>query len=91
MKFMHNSKKIVVGTSKGTLVTLQISDYLEGNLMEKSMPQFKKVHEHSINSMRVSRSGTWLLTGEKNGIVKYFRTSLNSENQEVKARTVPRV
>lgn len=85
---MHNSKKIVVGTSKGTLVTLQISDYLEGNLMEKTLPQFKKVHEHSINSMRVSRSGTWLLTGEKNGIVKYFRTSINFENQEVKTRTV---
>lgn len=80
---MNHEKKIAVGTSKGTLVMLHVNYYLDPMREDQPLRTFSKVHEQSINSMRLNRTGNWLLTGEKNGSVKYFNTQILYENQEV--------
>ena len=69
---MSHEKKIAIGTSKGTIVLLNINNYLDPLRLEQPLRTVMKVHEQSINSMRMSRTGNWLLTAEKNGIVKFF-------------------
>ena len=80
---MNHEKKIAVGTSKGTIVLLHVNYYLDPMREDQPLRTFTKVHEQSINSMRLNHTGNWLLTGEKNGIVKYFNTQILYENQEV--------
>lgn len=80
---MNHEKKIAVGTSKGTIVLLNVNYYLDPMREDQPLSTFSKVHEQSINSMRLNRTGNWLLTGEKNGIVKFFNTQILYENQEV--------
>ena len=79
---MKHDKKIAVGTSKGTLVMINLNDYLDGMREQKSMRTIKKIHELSINAMRLNRRGDWLLTGDKSGLVKFFQTEILYENQE---------
>ena len=80
---MNHDKKVAVGTSKGTIVLIHINDYLDGLRDQRSYRTVKKVHELSINAMRMSHDGDWMLTGDKSGQVKYFRTQILYENQEV--------
>lgn len=80
---MNHDKKIAVGTSKGTIVLVHVNDYIDGLRDQKFMRTVKKVHELSINAMRISRDGDWMITGDKNGLVKFFKTQILYENQEV--------
>lgn len=67
MTFMKHDKKIAVGTSKGTIVSINLNDYLDGLRESKSYRTPKKVHELSINAMRLNRRGDWIITGDKGG------------------------
>jgi len=80
---MNHDKKIAVGTSKGTIVLINVNDYLDGLRNDKTLRTVKKVHEFSINAMRLNKRGDWLLTGDKSGQIKFFRTKILYENQEV--------
>lgn len=80
---MKHDAKIAIGTSKGTIVLINLNDYLDGMREQKSMRTVKKVHELSINAMRMNNRGDWLLTGDKSGLVKFFKTKILYENQEV--------
>lgn len=81
---MSHDKKIAVGTSKGTIVLINVNDYLNGIETDKKWRSSKKEHEFSINAMRLNRRGDWLLTGDKSGVVKFFRSLIISENTEIK-------
>lgn len=80
---MKHDKKIAVGTSKGTIVSINLNDYMDGLRELKSYRTVKKVHELSINAMRMNRRGDWIITGDKGGTVKYFKTKILYENQQV--------
>lgn len=76
-----------MGTSRGTIVLLNVNSYLNPRIEEGNntvMRTVKSLHDQSVNSMRMSRTGNWLVTGEKNGAVKYLHTTILFENQEVK-------
>lgn len=81
---MNHEKKIAVGTSAGRLVLLHLNYYLNPHGEDQPLRSINKVHEQSINSMRLSHGGSWLVTGEKTGLVKFFCTKLIYENLEVK-------
>ena len=80
---MKHDKKIAVGTSKGTIVSINLNDYLDGLREIHSYRTFKKVHELSINAMRMNRRGDLLLTGDKGGTVKFFKTKILYENKQI--------
>ena len=80
---MKHDKKLAVGTSKGTIVSINLNDYMDGLRELKAYRTVKKVHELSINAMRMNRRGDWIITGDKGGTVKYFRTKILYENQNV--------
>ena len=56
--------------------------YLNPKTIDAVLRNVKQFHDQSINSMRLSRSGNWLVTGEKNGVVKYFQPNIQLENIE---------
>lgn len=80
---MKHDKKIAVGTSKGTIVSINLNDYLDGLRAIQSYRTFKKVHELSINAMRMNRRGDLLITGDKGGTVKFFKTKILYENKQI--------
>lgn len=80
---MKHDKKIAVGTSKGTIVSINLNDYMDGLRELKAYRTVKKVHELSINAMRMNRRGDLLITGDKGGTVKYFKTKILYENQQI--------
>lgn len=67
-----------------------MSAYLNPKIIDGAVTlrNVKQFHDQSINSMRLSRTGNWLVTGEKNGVVKYFQSNILLENLEELKKTV---
>jgi hypothetical protein len=67
-----------------------VNAYLNPKTIDGSMAlrNVKQFHDQSINSMRLSRTGNWLVTGEKNGVVKYFQPNIQLENIEELKKSV---
>lgn len=84
MTFMQNDKQIAVGTSKGTLILLHLNNYLNFEQDDQvNLRSMMKSHEQTINSLRLSRTGNYLLFGDKNGQIKFFKVAMHSGEQEL--------
>ena len=83
MTFMQNDKQIAVGTSKGTLMLLHLSNYLNSEQDDQvSWRSMLRSHDQTINSLRLNRTGNFLLFGDKNGAVKFLKVGINTAEQE---------
>ena len=69
VKFFCESKKIVYGTTSGFLIVYDLNNHYDQRTFSKleSKP--------SIRALQFNKDETFLLTGDKNGIITYFKNN----------------
>jgi WD40 repeat protein len=89
LQWMKHDKKIIVGTSKGNLCTFNIHEFLDEGRAGQILRNVKNnIHNCAIQCLKYNHTGNFLLSGDKSGLIKYFKTSLDTENKPHLAKEV---
>ena len=77
MKWMKHDKKQIVGTSKGNLCVFNVNEFLDARRGGSVRLLKSNVHDCAICCLEFNHQGNKLLTGDKKGLIRFFKTKLD--------------